>query len=215
MPPRSPAPADLPASTRERLLQAGVARAKQHGLRALTVRAVAGDAGVNLGSFVYHFGSREAFIAELIEHWYAPLMERTRDLLVEMDPKQAGLRGLVMGIADWMLAERAFVGHLTADAAAGEPAARAFLLSSGDRHPAIVLQAVVEAQARGQLRQQEDPVHILLALLALVGLPVLLFEAMNGRSFMPPEFAAAFESYAMDREHVARRLDWMLKGLAP
>lgn len=214
MSPRSPAPADAPASTRERLLQAGVARAKQHGLRSLTVRAVAGDAGVNLGSFVYHFGSREAFVAELIEHWYAPLMDRTRDLLAAMDPKQAGLRDLIMGIADWMLAERAFVGHLTADAASGEPAARAFLLSSGDRHPAIVLQAVVEAQARGELRR-EDPVHILLALLALVGLPVLLFEAMNGRSFLPPEFAAAFESYAMDREHVARRLDWMLKGLAP
>lgn len=212
MPPRS-TPADTP-STRERLLQAGVARAKQNGLRSLTVRAVAADADVNLGSFVYHFGSREAFIAELIEHWYAPLMDRTRDLLAAMDPQQAGLRDLIMGIADWMLAERAFVGHLVADAASGEPAARAFLLSSGDRHPAIVLRAVIEAQARGELRP-EDPVHVLLALLALVGLPVLLFEAMNGRSFMPAEFAGAFETYAMDREHVARRLDWMLRGLAP
>lgn len=220
-PPAAPPAFDGPlgsTGTRDRLLRAGLARAKQHGLRALTVRAVAADAGVNLGSFVYHFGSREAFVAELIEHWYAPLMQRTQAMLARAQhvsgDAPVGLRELLLGIADWMLAERVFVGHLVMDAAAGESAARRFLLSSADRHPAIVLRAIVEAQMRGELRQ-EDPLHLMLALVALIGLPLVLFETLNGRAFLPAPFADAFERYATDREHLAQRLDWLLRGLEP
>ena len=46
---------------------------RRGGFKALTVRAVAAQAQANLGSFVYHFGSRAAFVDELIERWYAPL----------------------------------------------------------------------------------------------------------------------------------------------
>src|SRR5882724_6500255 len=61
-------------ASRERLLKEGLVIARRSGLRAITVRGVAARARANLGSFVYHFGSREAFVAELLERWYAPLM---------------------------------------------------------------------------------------------------------------------------------------------
>jgi TetR/AcrR family transcriptional repressor of nem operon len=57
-------------TVRERLLQAGLVIAREHGLRAMTVRAVATRAQANLGSFVYHFGTRDTFVAELIERLY-------------------------------------------------------------------------------------------------------------------------------------------------
>lgn len=64
--------------TRQKLLDTGLAIATDKGLRGLTVRELAAAAGVNLGSFVYHFGNRDAFIDELVELWYAPLFDELK-----------------------------------------------------------------------------------------------------------------------------------------
>ncbi len=64
--------------TRQKLLDTGLAIATEKGLRGLTVRELAAAAEVNLGSFVYHFGNRDAFIDELVELWYAPSMTSSR-----------------------------------------------------------------------------------------------------------------------------------------
>ena len=55
--------------TRQLLLDQGLLLVASKGLRGLTVRELAARSGVNLGSFVYHFGQRERFIAELVERW--------------------------------------------------------------------------------------------------------------------------------------------------
>lgn len=201
-------------STPDKLLQAGLVRARVEGLRRLTVRAVAQDASVNLGSFVYHFGSREAFIAQLIQYWYAPLVERTQDTLALIGARATTLKALVLDLSDWLLQERQFIGHLVLDAASGEHAAQAFLKGCGSQHPALLLFAIESAQRAGQLRA-EDPRHILLFLVSAIGLPVLLFESLDGRNTLPSELVDAFEAFALQREHVAQRLDWVLQGLAP
>ena len=64
--------------TRQKLLDTGLAIAADKGLRGLTVRELAAAAEVNLGTFVYHFGNRDAFIDELVELWYAPSMTSSR-----------------------------------------------------------------------------------------------------------------------------------------
>ena len=79
----NPRTADAP-DTRERLLRAGLALAAARGLNALTVRAVATEAGANLGSFVYHFGTRDAFVEALVERWYAPLMASLQGIITRV-----------------------------------------------------------------------------------------------------------------------------------
>ena len=54
-------------STREHLLNTGAMIVGESGLRALTVRGLSLRAGTNTGSFVYHFGNREAFLTELLD----------------------------------------------------------------------------------------------------------------------------------------------------
>ena len=66
--------------TRQKLLDTGLAIATEKGLRGLTVRELAAAAEVNLGSFVYHFGNRDAFIEELVELWYAPLYDELKSV---------------------------------------------------------------------------------------------------------------------------------------
>jgi len=206
---------DAGTSTPDRLLRAGLARARAEGFRRLTVRAVAQDAGVNLGSFVYHFGSRDQFIAQVIAHWYTPLLARVQQSLVTA-PGSAmpSLKSLMLGFIDDLLAERQFVGHLVADAAAGEVAARQFLQACGHQHPAIFLQAIEAAQVAGQVRPG-DPRHILLMLVATISLPVLLFESLSGRDILPTTLVDAFEAFSLERAHVEERLDWVLQSLSP
>jgi AcrR family transcriptional regulator len=202
------------AATRERLLRSGLQLARRSGLRALTVRGVAGRARVNLGSFVYHFGSRDAFVAELIERWYAPLLAQLEVTAHAAAAPRERLRRLVLQVADWVVANRRFLAQLVLDACAGERAAQRFLRSLGSRHPSLVLQAIRDAQRARQLRA-EDPLHVLLLVVSAVGVPALLAQGLARRGVLPPQLERALQSCALDRAQIERRLDWVLRGLAP
>lgn len=203
-----------PGATRERLLKSGLQLARRGGLRALTVRGVAARARVNLGSFVYHFGSRDAFVAELIERWYAPLLAQLEVTAHAAAAPRERLRRLVLQVADWVVANREFLSQLVMDASAGERAAQRFLRSLGARHPSLVLQAIRDAQRAGELRA-EDPLHVLLFVVSALGVPVLLAHGLGRRGMLPPEFARSLQSFALERAQIERRLQWVLRGLAP
>lgn len=203
-----------PDDTRRRLLQAGFARVERGGLRALTVRGVAADANVNLGSFVYYFGTREAFAAEVIEQWYAPLMSRLQLVVDEAAPPLERLRALLTQLLDFLLANAGFIGHLLMDAAAGEPLARRFVTSLAGRHPQLVLRVIAEAQRAGALPARESPLHLMMFLMGALGAPVLVLGAAARSGLLPAPLAAQMLPLAGDAKAVRRRIDWALRGLA-
>jgi len=63
--------------TRERLIAATWRVVRDEGLRAATSRRITDEAGANLGSITYHFGSKGQLIAETstrrMSEWMAPL----------------------------------------------------------------------------------------------------------------------------------------------
>jgi AcrR family transcriptional regulator len=201
------------ADARLRLLQAGLALAPHVGLRGLTVRGVAQRAQVNLGSFVYHFGSREAFVAELIEHWYAPFYERLRATGHTPAPVIERLRALLAELAAFVIQNRAFIAHVLMDAAAGESGARRFVQSLAQRHPALLLAALAEAQRTGAVRK-EPAVHQMMFLFGAVGLPIVFIGALAARRILPREMAMALRGYALDLAAARVRIDWALRGIA-
>ena len=210
---RSPARPDVNAA-RARLLRAGLAIARRSGLRAVTVRGVAARAKVNLGSFVHHFGTREAFLAELVEQWYAPLLGRLESTRHDDLAPLLRLRALLLQIVRWLIANASFMAHLIQDAAHGEVAARRFLRKMPDRPPVLVLAAIQEAQDAGELRR-EDPAHVLLFLISSLGMPALLFSGLGLIRLLPREFARRVLLFAVDEKQIERRLDWILRGLKP
>ena len=145
-------------STRDHLLATGTRLARSAGLRELTVRGVCEAAGANTGSFVYHFGTRDAFVAELIERWYAPLMSGLTATVDSGGAPVARLRALVLQLAGWAAANSRFITTLVLDAAAGEAAAQRFLRSLAGRHPPLILRVLREGQKAGELRAA-DPLH--------------------------------------------------------
>lgn len=202
------------AASRERLLREGLAIARRSGLRAVTVRGVAARARVNLGSFVYHFGSRDAFVAELLERWYAPLMAGMQLAVEATGSPLDRLRDMLRQFVAWVRANNTFIAHVAMDAASGEVAARRFVGSLEQRHPALLLQAIVAAQAAGELRR-ENPLHVMLFLLSTLALPIVLFHGAGVGKLFPKEFAQAVGPLTIDADAVEQRLGWALQGLAP
>lgn len=201
------------AGSRERLLEAGVALARREGLKAVTVRAVAAKAQANLGSFVYHFGTRDAFVAELAERLYAPMF-RQLQLVADDDgdPLQA-LRRVLLRFVGWLVEHRAFIAQLVVDAAAGEAGARRFLGSVPGRHPTLLLQLIQRAQRDGQIRGG-DPLHQLLFLMSTLALPVPAFHVLARQHVVSDELAVALVACATEPARVEERLNWALRGLA-
>src|SRR4051794_250778 len=60
-----------PARTKDKLLDAAAAVVRRDGAQALTLDAVAAQAGVSKGGLLYHFKSKRELIEAMIERWLA------------------------------------------------------------------------------------------------------------------------------------------------
>jgi len=75
------------ADTRQRLLEATVACLRQQGTAGLTSREITREAGVNLQAITYHFGSKDALVAEALTKLVRDRITPIRDALEsEGDP---------------------------------------------------------------------------------------------------------------------------------
>jgi AcrR family transcriptional regulator len=196
--------------TREKLLRTGLRLAREVGIKRMSVRAVAAAAEVNLGSFVYHFGTREAFVLELMERWYAPLFSSLELTAAgrDADPLRQALRQLAL----WAAENGRFLAMLLRDAASGEGGVQRFLSTMDKRHIAVVLRLIVQGQHQGRLRQAE-PTLLLMFLIGSLVLPILMTQGLKGLG--PKAFVARLAQLAADEQAIEQRLDWALRGLVP
>ena len=201
--------------TPQLLLQQGIMIAENKGLRGLTVREVATNAGVNLGSFVYHFKTREHFVEELVELWYTPIFQQLR-ITSEAESHHSALMRLhatSVQLVQLIHQNAQFINHLIADAIAGEKAAQAFLLTLPERHPKLLIQLIKEAQAEGSL-VQEAPIHQLLFIMTSTGLPLVLAGGpLQHQDWLPAE-SKALARLMSDPQNAQFRLEWALKGIS-
>ncbi|WP_374420231.1 TetR/AcrR family transcriptional regulator [Chromobacterium sp.] len=201
-------------ATRQQLLDCGLELAKETGLRALTVRGLCLHAGVNPGSFVYHFGSRERYLAELLESWYAPLLRQMQWQQQQQPAALPRLQAMLRQLLEFISEHGGFIAHMLLDAAAGETAAQGFLSTLAPRHPKLLLQSIVDAQQAGEL-ERGDPLHQALFLMSALGLPALTQHIIAGKPMLPGLIQQAFDTYAIDPRHTEQRLQWALRGLRP
>lgn len=76
-------------SSRDALLEAAVRVVLRDGLLALTLDAVAKEAGLSKGGILYHFPSKDALIAGMVEH-FLRLQEADMDRRRAADPVRRG-----------------------------------------------------------------------------------------------------------------------------
>ena len=201
-------------SSREALLRVGLAMAQVGGFRSITVRGLCQRAKANTGSFVYHFGTRQEFVRELIETWYAPLFAQ---LMLQFDRQAAPLDRLLAMLRQllaFLIDNAPFVAQLLQDAIAGEEGVRQFIFGLSPRHPRLILQCIKEAQQAGQLCAA-PPMHVMMFVMSSLGLPIILQAMMTGRELLPGVIQTSLDDFAADPVHLEQRLQWAIKGLAP
>jgi AcrR family transcriptional regulator len=201
------------SKTRDRMLACGRRIVARDGVRSLTVRGVAAQAKVNLGTFVYHFGTREGFIAELMESWYAPIYAQLLDVSADdSSPPLVRLRRFILRLAAFMADNRRFMRNLFIDAAGDEEAAIKFIKSLLGRHPLLMFALIREAQAAGELREG-DPVKMGLALFGASLFPSVLIGLLMPERLMPSDLQPFLEDVFAPAE-IEHRFELALRGLA-
>lgn len=207
--PRDGAPTAAEPGTRDKLLNTGLRLAREGGLQRMSIRAVAAAAEVNLGSFVYHFGTRDAFVLELVERWYAPLLQSLE--LTAAETGTDSLRQALWQLSGWAAQNGRFLALLLRDAAAGEVGVQRFLATLDQRHIALLLRLISQGQQEGRLRSAEPTLQLMFLMGSLV-LPVLMVQGLGGVG--PEAFVARLGELAVDPKAIEQRLDWALRGLA-
>jgi AcrR family transcriptional regulator len=141
--------------TRAHLLDAAVAVVRRDGAQALTLDAVAAEAGVSKGGLLYHFASKRALLDAMVGRW--------------LDVWQAEIEADDHG--DGFVAAFVRASHLE-DAAPQQRAAEVALLAAMAAEPEV-LGAARERYAMWQdrvEREGSDPVSATVARLAADGL---------------------------------------------
>src|SRR3954452_16296043 len=144
---------------RERLLAAAMAHVAAHGVGDLSLRGLAAALGTSHRMLIYHFGSREGLLIEVIRAVEAQQRAALADLLAQPDADPAEvMRGLWHRLADPALwpNERLFF-EVYAQALQGSPHALPLLdgIVDGWGEPLTrigVASGLPEAQARAQAR---------------------------------------------------------------
>jgi AcrR family transcriptional regulator len=96
-------------STRDRLLDAAEQIVAQQGLPALTLEAVAAASATSKGGLLYHFGSKDALIAGMIDRFAGECAERIFSCIEDQPP---GAGRTTRGIVLWAFDGGAHAGEL-------------------------------------------------------------------------------------------------------
>lgn len=188
-----------PESTKQRLLDAGRKLFADNGFDGASVRAITQLAGANLGAVTYHFGTKEALYAAVLEQLFARIADRVTTAAARPDP--AGRRlGEIVGaffafFEQYPEAPRLMIRHLASVGVPPEAAVRQFR-----RAAEAIVEVVRAGQARGELRAVEP----LLATFTLVSQAVWFavvrrtMAVVTGVPMDRPEMADVVERHIIE-----------------
>ncbi len=134
------------------LLAAGRALLPHRGCSGLSVREVAQKAGVNLGMFHYHFGTREAFLRAVLQQAYEEMFARLTLEAARGPAAVDKLRAALGVLGRFVRDNRPLIGRVLADALAGDALAREFVSDNLPRHVAVLRRLFLQARRTGAVR---------------------------------------------------------------
>lgn len=151
--PRTADPTDIP----RRLTDAGYLLFNRHGYNATGIQQITDQAGVPKGSFYNHFGSKEAFAAQIIRH-YADWVDEAWDLcLIDAPPDAIGaIRHAFARFVEHHArteCQGCLVGNFAAEVAESSAPCREVLQTSLDAWRVRLASLIERAQAEGSIRR--------------------------------------------------------------
>ena len=213
IPDRKPPKGDGP---RALLLETGKSHFLKHGAKGISVRKIASEAGVNLGSFVYYFETKENFVREIILEFIRSnekFLDDISDPDREAELSIEDLKLLVFNFLSMSPESNRFVLRMLTDALEGEYGVLDAILNDPPQQFIAIRKTIVAAQVKKQLRKDIAPEFIHLLLLLSLGLPQFAFSKMYVET--KSEKTKKMISKFLGEDSLKVRIEFMLKSLEP
>lgn len=146
------------------------------GASKLSVREVCDKAGVNLGMFNYHFGSKNKFIEKILQDIYEEFLSGFE--LVEAESKLNTLELQLTLMARFARDNRHLILVLLNDILNGEKAVQKFAKSKMRKHFVILVKTLKACQKSGEIIDVSIPL-LLTQIAGGIGLSNLIPEVLN------------------------------------
>jgi AcrR family transcriptional regulator len=195
------------------LLAAGRALFPARGCAGLALREVADAAGVNLGMFHYHFGSREAYLRALMQQAYEEMFA-TLTLETGRDENPLGnLRAALRVLGRFLRDNRPFIARVFADALSGEKCARDFMRENAPRHLAVLQKYLLEGQRQGMIRELPIP-QLVGTCAGALAMPIIVGGAIAQSGGLAPPAVKMIETTLLSDAAIDQRIDLVLGAIS-
>jgi len=202
-----------PERSDQKLLKAARAIIGRTGFSGLRLRAVAKKAGVNLGLFHYHFGTKKAFVRRLLQDIYEDFFGRLR-LESSGDGRPVKrLRRALLIFGVFSRDNRDIFVILLTEALHGNAEAISYLQANVPRHVRVITDIISQGQKAREIKPLPLPVAASFALGAM-GAPSLMFTAIERSG--DPTIRRELEFYRgefLSDSAIRRRADLVLAAL--
>ena len=198
-------------NTDKLLLRAGRRLLPKTGIRGLSLRKVAAEAGVNLGMFHYHFKSKRTFVRLVLQEFYE---EFFAGFTVESGGEAAPLERLgraLTSLARFARDNRELLLAVIRGILEGDPEAARFAKANVPRHLSIIAELVAVCQEQGSLRPMPVPSAVAFLAGGTIA-PGLAFGIVEAASADRAGLGRLKAALASD-EAIRARMEAALRGL--
>ena len=163
-----------PKINEEKLIQAGIVLAKQHGL-GFTVRHLCAKSKVNLGLFHYYFQNKDNFDKVLLRTVYNQMLDQiTLQVSDEATPRE-NIEKILLGFHAFVRDNRMFFSSLLGDCLSGNKKLLQFFTQNFTQHLSLISHELKRASLTTRAEGQPLP-----GMLALLAWPVVMPQILMG-----------------------------------
>ena len=186
-------------SLRENILNAGLKVMFRSGYQGASVRDICAAAGAPQGSFTNHFRSKEAFVQEVLDRYFANLETVVRETLNDKSVTPRGrLKRYLEIISGKLRSDRwgrgCLIGDLSVEASLQSKVLRKQLEKIYREWRAPFAQCIAEAQAAGEIESKFEPLELAEFLLASWEGAILRMKVDGGPAALDRFKTIAFET---------------------
>jgi TetR/AcrR family transcriptional repressor of nem operon len=192
-------------SLRDDILNAGLKVMFRSGYQGASVRDICAAAGAPQGSFTNHFRSKEAFVQEVLDRYFANLKTRVSEALDDksLTPRRRLKRYLeiISGVLEGAKWNRGcLIGDLSLEASLQSKPLRKRLEEIYREWRTPFAQCIAEAQAAGEIDSKFEPIELAEFLLASWEGAILRMKVEGGPAALDRFKNIAFETVFKEKK---------------
>ncbi|MEO5666463.1 MAG: TetR/AcrR family transcriptional regulator [Bdellovibrionota bacterium] len=199
----------------ETLLVEGKNHFLLHGISGLSVRRIAEQTGINLGSFVYHFKTKEEFVQLIFQEIYADFL---KDFDGEFEKIESSATSPVQKLERLLLALSRFsdenyqlLFRILLEISAGEPGIFHVFAKNPPRHVIVMNEIICECQKQKLIRSDLTPLQIYFLCMSTVGASTVIARQI-GHASPNPKVKKKIHSL-LAKKFAKTRMDFVMSGL--